>query len=126
MSLIEHKLKSFRNYIKDNIVTIVRQMYLEENNYIYPNFENDEEYTFDKFQKSQIKVETILVDDDNIPYTSYEVSSVRKCMVTLDSNLFIQVNCLVGEIHWEELSTDELADILHELQTMYYSRKVNC
>lgn len=112
-------LQQFRTSVKEEIVSLIKYIYLKENNGLTPNFSNDEEYILfcsDLKVDIKINVDCLDLDDETI---SIEQLSIYNYVVSLDDELFFR--CGEDEFNWSELSTDEIVMIFNTLKKHYDS-----
>lgn len=116
------KLNQFKASVKEDIIKVIKDIYLKQNNGLHPNFEYDEEYILflcDLKREILINVECRNTDDS----TSIEKWCIYNYIVTLDDNLMFRCGDDEDEFDWTELSTDELVGICNFLQSFY--KKMN-
>lgn len=107
---IQKQYSEFRLTVKTAICQLLVDLYLQQYGQL-PNWEDEEEIVIDD---KNIQTYRILIEcgdtysNDN---STFEKWAINKYCVTLDETLFFHCGDNDVEIHWGELSTDELVDI---------------
>ena len=107
---IQKQHSEFRLTVKTAICQLLVDLYLQQYGQL-PNQEDEEEIVIDD---KNIQTYRILVEcgdtysNDNSTFEKWAINEYR---VTLDENLFFRCGDGNDEIHWDEISTDELVDI---------------
>lgn len=113
MSIL-NDLINFRQEVKEQIIKTATEIYLKENDGLFPKWEEDE-IILDGSNANNYKIVLMVGNtfDNNFILERQAVNEIR---VTLDSNLyFITVDCDT-ELHWTEVYTDDLVGICQHLQ----------
>ena len=121
MTTISHKLVDFRTDVKNEIASLITNIFIKQYGEL-PNQEEEQE---------------IVVTDDNLPtlrvmvnvgdiYSSdnftVEKWAINEYVVTLDNNLFFRCGDNNDEFNYDEISTDELV-LLYSLIKKHYDGK---
>ena len=111
------KIKTELNHLRANVKKMIAQkivdVYLSQHNNQMPNFENEEEFVVDD---SQFTTQEILVPISSQSGVYYERIPINEYVVTNDLDLYFwcgEDNDL--DIHWSDITTDELIYILYNL-----------
>lgn len=115
METILERLSEFRELLKVNLVHVICELYLKQNNNFFPYFNKEEEFIIN--ENNDI---TITLPIDNNGVTEYNSFQVKKYIVTLDENLYVYVNDLDCEIHWNEISVEDLIKLITHLKQKDY------
>lgn len=109
----------FREKVKKQICDIATEIYKADNDGLLPNWEDDEEIVVDGSDADNYKISIVVGNTYDNTFTT-ERQEIDEIHVTLDSNLFFTTGEFsLNEIHWSEVSTDELVDICNYLQKTY-------
>ena len=112
---ILNDLAKFRQEVKEQIIKTATEIYLKDNDGLYPKWEDDEEVVLDGSNADDYKI-TLVVGNTYDNNFTCERQAVEEIRVTLDSNLYFITAGGMNESHWTEVNTDELVDICHHLQ----------
>ena len=112
---ILNDLAKFRQEVKEQIIKTATEIYLKDNDGLFPNWEEDEEVVLDGSNADDYKI-TLVVGNTYDNNFTFERQVVEEIRVTLDSNLYFITADGMNESHWTEVNTDELVDICHHLQ----------
>ena len=109
-------IRNARNQLKEFIVFEVRNLwnFIKKQN---PNFGNDEEWVIG-CEELLTNVSCGISISDGV-LSHYEFRYVERIKVTLDDNVFFDLEDCDGEYEWTELSTDELGRICNSLESTY-------
>ena len=111
-------LSNFRQNVKKQICDIATEIYIADNDGLLPNWEDEEEIVIYGSDANNYKISIIVGNTYDNTFTT-ERQEIDEIRVTCDSNLFFTTGECANEIHWSEVSTDELVDICHYLQKTY-------
>ena len=114
MSIL-NDLTKFRQEVKEQIIKTATEIYLKDNDGLFPKWEDDEEVILDGSNADDYKI-TLIVGNTFDNNFTYERQAVEEIRVTFDSNLYFITADGMNESHWTEVNTDELVDICHHLQ----------
>lgn len=112
----ELSLLGFRTHIKEQICKTLTNIFVDLNDGLLPNWEDEEEVYVDADEIGlhlKVEVEVSNTYDDSCYKEDWVISAY---VVTLDENLFF--HCDDNELEWTEISTDELVGILTKLQSI--------
>jgi hypothetical protein len=115
MNIVEQKITLVREDIKDAIIALVKETYINIHGNI-PKMVKDADGDDDYFEDWRIDVRdlpeyaSILVEitSDNDSYNNYERYPINEYIVNLSDDLYFYPAELGDEFYWEELSTDDL------------------
>ena len=115
MNIVEQKITLVREDIKDAIIALVKDTFLQIHGDM-PQMVKDEDGDADYYENWRIDVRdiaeyaSILVEitSDNDSYNTYERYPIWEYIVTLDDDLYFYPAELGDEFYWEEVSTDDL------------------
>lgn len=108
------QLLEFRYSIKEQICKTLTNIFVDLNDGLLPNWEDEEEVYVEADEiglRLTVEVEVSNTYDDSRYKEDWGISAY---VVTLDENLFF--HCEDNELEWTEISTDELVGILDKLQ----------
>lgn len=113
---MRYSLNEFRTNIKEQICQILTDIYLSQNDGLFPNWENDEEIVVTENEVGNIKVDCIVFNtyDD---YKTVETLTIDRYIVTLDNYLYFDVGD--EELDWTDVSTENLVDIWERVNEIY-------
>jgi hypothetical protein len=112
---ILNDLTKFRQEVKEQIIKTATEIYLKDNDGLYPNWEEDEEVVLDGSNANDYKI-TLMFHNTYDESVYAEPQMVEEIRVTLDSNLYFITADGMNESHWSEVNTDELVHICYNLQ----------
>ena len=115
MNTIEKKITLVREDIKNAIIALVKDTFLQIHGDT-PQMVKDADGDNDYYEDWRIDVRdiaeyaSILVEitSDNDSYNTYERYPINEYIVTLSDDLYFYPDELGDEFYWEELSTDDL------------------
>lgn len=109
-------LLGFRTHIKEQICKTLTNIFVDLNDGLLPNWEDEEEVYVEADEIGlhlSVEVEVSNTYDDSRYKEEWGISAY---VVTLDENLFF--HCEDNELEWTEISTDELVGILTKLESV--------
>ena len=101
--------------IKEQICSVLVNRYKELHNGEFPNWEDGEEIVI---TEDDLFV-NVAVWNTYDEYSYNVLQEVRKCIVTLDYNLYFIVGEDENEYDWSEIGIDDLANLLDHLNEKY-------
>lgn len=118
MKTIAHKLVDFRTEVKNEIASLITNIFIKQYGEL-PNWEEEQEIvvTDDKLPTFRVMVNV----GDNYSSDNYIVEKwvINEYRVTLDNNLFFRCGDNNDEFNYDEISTDELVEIYNLIKNYY-------
>ena len=110
-----------RTQIKKQICNILVDRYKELHNGELPNWEDEEEVVLTEDEIDEKDVNYLHIKEYNTYDDYYNVVryAINRYFVTLDYNLFFEVGDCEEQYDWEEVSIEELADLLDYLKEKF-------
>lgn len=105
------QLSEFRETIKEQICGCVVDLYKSQNEGNLPNWEQGEEIVVDDSKLTPFYINIDVFEPHSNDNFIVEKQVINKYVVTLDYNLYFHCGDYNNEIHWDEISTDELVGI---------------
>ena len=114
MNSVMTKVKETREFIKTELVTLIKTYYVKTNGQ-HPNFEIGEDYFVDTKQYGRIGIVDCIFNSETNDVT-YEEILVDGYIATLDDGLYFDCDDLGCELHWDDVRTDDLLNLYNNFK----------
>lgn len=118
MASIIQQLADFRMALKNELSDLLSNLYIKQYGQ-QPNWQDDEEIVIDDSNLPTFRISVDVSDLHSPDNNTVEKWVVNEYRVSLDENLFFRCGDNNDEIHYDDISTDELVEIYSLIKNFY-------